>query len=90
MRVWIEAPLDGTAERGMGLILISNSGQGKWRLVNATRHYFRCICAAKEVAFFCHSVHQPADSAATHLPLPKEAAGAGIWELRKMPELLHD
>ncbi|MDR3405852.1 MAG: hypothetical protein P4L99_25425 [Chthoniobacter sp.] len=59
-RQWIEAQLERAAERGMGLILLSDSSQAKWRVVEATRHHLRCACAMKDVAFFSHAVTAPA------------------------------
>lgn len=62
-RQWIESQLDGAAERNAGLIVLSDSNLGKWRVVEGTRHYFRGVCAERGVAFFSHGVnpHQASD-----------------------------
>jgi hypothetical protein len=58
-RQWIEAQLDGAASPAAGLIILADSFQGKWRVVEGTRHYLRTLCIAKGVPFFSHAITNP-------------------------------
>jgi len=89
MRQWIEAQLDGAGNRGMGLILISNSSQGKWHVVKATRHYFRCVCAVKDVAFFSYPLKLTGKGEALGSRMEEEAAVFELSDQHGPPPLLH-
>ena len=64
-RQWIEAQLDEAGGRGLGLIVLSGASDRKWHVVEATRRYFRAVCATKDAVFFAHTVTTPEDEAAT-------------------------
>ena len=55
-RRWIESQLDGAARRGAALVILPDSSEGKRPVVEATRHHFRTVCAAKGVAFYSHAM----------------------------------
>jgi hypothetical protein len=87
-RQWIEAQLKDAGERGVGLIILSDSYHGKWRVVEGTRHYLRTVCLANGVAFFSHAVTTPPPVEHTRLnsgrtPLDFELPGA-----MRLPALL--
>ena len=81
-RRWIEEQLEGAAERGMGLILLSNSHRGRWRVVDATRHDFRCLCEVHRVAFFAHTVSAPPPESDLYLLPEANAFESHVAELR--------
>ena len=87
-RNWIEAQLGGAAQRGAGLIVLSDSFHAKWRVVEATRQYLRTVCAAKGVAFFSHALTTPAEAAAPNLPDEKASAALDPPPAPWMPALL--
>ena len=52
---WIETWLDDAGQRDAGLIVLTDASHcGCWG-VESTRHYLRCVCSAKGVAFFSHA-----------------------------------
>lgn len=81
-RQWVEEQLDDAAMRGAALIVLPASDQGKWRVVEATRHHFRSLCAMKGVPFFSCSNMAPADDAESDTRHREEAADS---LLRWMP-----
>ena len=53
---WIARQLDGAGQRGTGVIVLSGSGAGEWRLIEEIRFAFRRLCAEFGAAFFAHTV----------------------------------
>jgi hypothetical protein len=50
-RRWIEAQLDDPALRCTGLIILSDSSPGKWRVVESTCRYLRSLCNPRACPF---------------------------------------
>ncbi len=93
-RRWLEAQLDGAAERHTALIFLSDASRGKPRVLEGTRQYFRAVCAGKGVDFFCHVVIPPGNDTATNFCDEEETPGiearVGGWGHHcSLPELLH-
>ena len=81
-RHWIEARLDSMAARHAALIVLPDANQGRWRVVEATRHHFRSLCSKKGVAFFSHAMTAPAVEPAPCNLLHDRAPDATLSENR--------
>lgn len=66
LRHWIKDQLETAAGRDAAVIFLSDANHGKRRAVEATRSYFRGLCAERDVAFF---------SLVTSAPEPNENPG---------------
>lgn len=52
LRHWVKDQLETAAARGAAVIFLSDANHGKRRAVEASRSYFRSLCAERDVAFF--------------------------------------
>lgn len=52
LRHWVKDQLATAATRGAAVVFLSDANTGKRRAVEATRAYFRSLCAERDVAFF--------------------------------------
>ena len=70
---WIEDWLVAASKRGAGVIVLADAQHYGCLAVDATRHYLRCVCIAKSVAFSV-CVLPPAESGEEVLELASLSA----------------